>query len=136
MIYKKHNKICKQREKNDSYLKVFEEDLIRSNLTQKTILRHLDNVDFYINGFLIREEPLDIKDECGSMLELFLGHYFIYKCMWSSPNNLKTTAASIKKFYKSMSDYGHVSKECYLDICDTIKENLKLWQEKCRVFNS
>lgn len=44
------------RKDNEELLAVFREDL--SNLTPTTIRRHLSNVDFYINEYLLYEEPL------------------------------------------------------------------------------
>lgn len=66
----------------------------------------------------------------------FLGDFFIRKAMWSTPVTIKSTAASIKKFYKSMLDHGHVDKESYLILCDDIKENMSDWQAECEDYNN
>ena len=92
-------RLCKkQQEKNDYYLEVFEKDLIESGLKSITIRRHLANVDFYINQYLLREMPNEMQVGCGSAIDMFLGDYFIHKCMWSTPETIKSTAANIKKF--------------------------------------
>ena len=44
--------------------------------------------------------------------------------MWSTPGNIKTTAASIKKFYKSMFEHGYIEKADYNFLCSEIKENM------------
>ena len=44
------------REENEKYLQIFKED--NRNLSPKTISRHVDNVSFYINEYLLRNEPL------------------------------------------------------------------------------
>ncbi len=64
-----------------------------------------------------------------------LGYYYIYKCMWFTPGNIKTTAASIKKFYKSMCDHGYVDRADYKELCQIIKDNMEMWQEECGEFN-
>ena len=137
MNYEEYEKLCKlQQDKNDEYLDKFEKDLMESGLSQKTIRKHLNNVIFYINEYLLREEPLEMETGCGYKIDMFLGYYFIHKCMWSTPGTIKTTAASIKKFYKSMNEHGYISKDKYKYLCDIIKENIETWQADCEVFNN
>ena len=49
-------------------------------------------------------------EEGISMLDEYLGNFFIRKCMWSTPANIKTNATSIKKFYKCMLEHGKIEK--------------------------
>lgn len=123
------------REKNNQYLEIFEEDLKTANLKQKTINNHLANVDFYINTYLLNYEPLEMAAGCGNEIQFFLGDFFIRKAMWSTPASIKSTAASIKKFYKSMMNHGYVDKENYSILCDDIKENMSEWQAECEAYN-
>ncbi|MGB8454484.1 MAG: hypothetical protein WCD89_19410 [Anaerocolumna sp.] len=88
------------------------------------------------NEYLLREAPFKMQEGCGSKIDMFLGYFFIHKCMWSTPGTIKTTAASIKKFYKSMNNHGYVSKEEYNYLCTTIKENMEIWQDDCAAFNN
>lgn len=137
MNWEDFDRACElQRKENNKLLVIFEEDLRNAGLKQNTIKKHIDNVDFYINDFLFREEPFEIKSGCGIKLEEFLGYYFIHKCMWSTPATVKTTAASIKKFYKCMLEKGYIGKAEYEELCDTIKENMEEWQKECKRFNS
>jgi hypothetical protein len=137
MNYEEYEMQCKQQqEKNNNYLEIFERDLMEAGLTHKTISNHVSNVDFYINDYLIREEPFEMQEGCGSKIDMFLGYFFIHKCMWSTPGTIKTTAASIKKFYKSMNNHGYISKEEYICLCTTIKENMEIWQDDCAAFNN
>lgn len=122
------------REKNSTYLKEFEDDLRAKDLSEKTIKRHLFNVDLYINDFLFRERPEEMPTGCHN-LGRFLGGFYIEKCMWSTPENIKTTAASIKKFYKSMLERNHISQEDYKELCDDIKGEMEFWQEDCAAYN-
>lgn len=135
--YGEYEKLCKQQEeKNEEYLRIFENDLIQSGLTQRTISKHLSNVYFYINEYLTRYEPLGMEDGCGDKIHSFLGDFFIVKCVWSTPGTIKATASSIKKFYKSMSEGGYISKLAYKDLCDIIKENMGIWQDECEAYNN
>ena len=63
---------------------------------------------------------------CGIKINMFLGCFFIHKCMWSTPGTIKSTAASIKKFYKCMNEHGYVSKVEYNYFCTVIKENMEI----------
>lgn len=107
-----------------------------AGLNQKTIRRHLNNIDFYINTYLLREVPLEMAEGCGERIDMFLGYFFIHKCMWSTPGTIKSTAASIKKYYKCMNEHGYVSKDEYEDLCEFIKENIYFWQNDCEAFNN
>lgn len=123
------------RQRNEQYLKIFVKDLEKADLAEKTISKHLNNVDFYINEFLHRVDLLEMKEGCGVLINEYLGYFYIHKCMWSTLSNIKTTAASIKKFYKSMLDHGYVEKADYKELCDTIKDNMSEWQQTCARFN-
>ena len=43
--------------------------------------------------------------------------------MWSTPSTVKTTATSLKKFYKSMAEHGKIEKKYYDHVCHDIKES-------------
>ena len=53
MDYDQYLEECKKiKERNYLLLDLFKDDLIQSGLKDKTISRHLSNVEFYINEFL------------------------------------------------------------------------------------
>ena len=134
--YEEYELACqKQIERNEMFLEMFERDLMGAGLSETTISKHLSNVDFYINTYLLREEPLDMESGCFK-IDMFLGYFFIHKCMWSTPGNIKTTAASIKKYYKCMFENKYVEKNDYNFLCAEIKEHMVEWQEDCARFNS
>ena len=138
----------KARKANKEFMDLFLKDLTSAGLSQKTIQKHMDNVDFYLTDSLpfadVDEDedgdeeakPMDMKDGVEiSNLRRFFSDYYIYHCLWSTPGNLKTTGASIKKFYKCMADHGKISKDQYKELCALFKENMADWQEECRQFN-
>ena len=94
----------------------------------------LANVEFYLNTFLLYSVILRMQDGVYEIGE-FLGYYFIRKCMWSTPDTIKSTAASIKKFYKSMLSHGLIDSNQYRLLADTIKDNMREWQEECARYN-
>ena len=121
-------------ETNNQLLELFEKDLVQSGISSKTINRHLSNVDFYINTYLLREDAYPMEHGVR-MIDGFLGNFFIRKCMWSTPGNIKSTAASIKKFYKSMLTHGKIKKQDYDYLCSEIKDGLETWQMNCALYN-
>ena len=60
----------------------------------------------------------------------------IRKCMWSTPATVKTTATSLKKFYKCMAEHGKIEKKDYDYVCHDIKESMAYWQECCAEYNN
>ena len=111
-------KIVKQHEE---LLNIFKEDL--SNLSDKTIKKHIQNVDFFINEYLLNRNNANYE-EVNNEVDLFFRDFFIRKCMWSSPN------------YKSMMNHDKFKKDDYECLCDTIKDEMKSWQESCDYYDS
>lgn len=135
MEFEDYEKQCdKIREKNLEYLALFEAELEDAGLSEKTIERHIANVKFYINEYLLRYEPYPMEKGTG-MLNGFLGDFFIRKCAWSTPASIKSTAASIKKFYRCMKNRGFVSESDYDHLCGTIKFEMEYWQALCAQYN-
>ncbi len=128
------NKYEQIKKENQGFLRIFQEELEKKGLSEKTIRSHLGNVDFYINSFLLYSEPIPMKDGIDYVDE-FLGEFFIRKCMWSTPATIKGNAASLKKFYKCMADYGEVGMDEYKYLCELIRDNMEIWQEDCRIYN-
>ena len=128
--YEEKCKLIKQ--ENESLLEMFEKDL--EGLNQKTINRHLTNVDFYINTYLLREDAYDFTHGIWD-IDDYLGYFFISKCMLSTPGNIKSTAASIKKFYQCMLKQEMIQKADYEYLCETIKDNMWKWQSDCEMYN-
>ena len=137
MKYEEYEQKCSEiRMRNAAYLDEFREDLSNAGLKEKTIDRHCQNADFYINTYLLREEPLEMT--CGTdyfKIGDFLGHFFIRKCMWSTPSTIKSTAASIKKFYSSMLQQGNIDESDYRELIETIRDNIGCWLNDCESYN-
>lgn len=124
----------KERKRNDDLIEIFSKDLEAAGLSEKTMENHLSNADLFLNVYALEREGYTFEK---SMLAvgMFFSWFYIRKCLWSTPANLKTTVASIKKFYKSMLAHGFISKEDYDDFRDLIKECLDDWVEDCRLYN-
>lgn len=128
-------KVEENRKRNEKYIKEFEKWLNEKGLVKKTIRKHLNNVDLYINDYLNYYDITKVEDGMGSV-HSFLDGWFIEKCLWASKNSLKETASSIKKFYQYMSENNYVSVADYKDMCSFIKENMDEFFEQVDAFDN
>lgn len=70
------------RVRNGVFLEEFKKDLEKAGLVKKTITRHINNIDLYINDYLLREEPLEMREGTSSAnLDDFISYFFIRKCL-------------------------------------------------------
>ena len=125
--YEKYEHRCNQiREENQAILDAFESWILAKGISKATAKKHRENIDFYINEFLLYESPKHASegvDEVG----VFLGYWFIRKAMWANESNIKSNATSLKKFYKFLEERGEVDSEAVKDMKERIKEDLPEW---------
>lgn len=125
--YKQYEIECEKiRESNKQLLEDFANWLRRSNLADKTINEHVQNIDFYINEYLLYEDAVEPQDGVLSV-RMFLGYWFIRKAMWASQTSIKRNAASSKKFYQYLYERGWVDKADLDLLKETIKEEMPEW---------
>lgn len=117
------------------YLRAFEQYLNKqTTLKEKTIKRHVLNASLFVKDYLVDREQEDVIQGITS-LGMFFTYFYIRKCMWSTPSNIKTTAASIKRFYKYLYEVNVIQKDDYQLLCNIIKSDMESWQYECAVFN-
>ena len=120
--------IEKIRTENKNLLKAFAEWLSEQGLARATIKRHLSNIDFYINEFLVYSMPLTPQEGMeGGSVSMFLGFWFIRKTSWATKSTIKTNAASLKKFGEFLYQRGVIDQEDRDSIIETIREEMPSW---------
>jgi len=125
--YEQYEQDCARiRKENEKTLGEFEKWLSDKKLSSKTVANHRDNVDFYINEFLLYEEAQEASEGIDS-INYFLGFWFIKKAMWASKSSIKNNATSIKKFYEFMYEKGIVDAYAYNELKEEMKENMQDW---------
>jgi site-specific recombinase XerD len=125
--YEAYERDCETiRAENSALLEEFTAWLKASGLAPKTINKHLQNIEFYVNDFLLHEDATPAADGAGHV-GMFLGYWFIRKAMWASQSSLKENAASLKKFYRFMQERGDIDQEDLDDLNEQIKEGLPDW---------
>ncbi len=126
-LYEQYEQKCKEiRKDNESILNDFQKWLSDRKLSKKTMRKHISNVEFYINDFLLYEDAIEASDGT-SEVGMFLGYWFIKKAMWANKTAIKENAASLKKFYQFMLEKRKISKESFEDMKETIKEEMPEW---------
>lgn len=114
------------RKANMTLLDNFESWIASMGISEPTAKKHRENIDFYINEFLLYESPKHASegiDEVG----MFLGYWFIRKAMWANEASVKANATSLKKFYDFMLERGEVDPKAVSDLKERIKEDLPEW---------
>jgi hypothetical protein len=114
------------KERNAQLLADFQKSLLEKNLAAKTTKEHVQNVDFYINTYLLYEEAIPAKEGAGQ-ITMFLGYWFPRKALWASPSSVKSIAASLKKFYTFMRENGEIEAEDLEEFKEAIKEDMEEW---------
>ena len=133
--YEKYEKDCEKiRKSNKKLLSQFEDWLVKKKLGQKTIDKHLQNIDFYINEYLLYEDA-NKPEEGVSSINMFLGYWFIKKAMWASESSIKSNASSLKKFYTFMKEIGRIDEDELEDLMITIKEDMSEWINTLRRYD-
>jgi len=122
------------RNENTAVLDAFQLWLHEKNLSESTVIKHRDNIDFYINEFLLYEEPKR-PEEGVDEIRMFLGYWFIRKAMWANETSIRSNAASLKKFYDFMAERGEVTQDAVKEMKETIKEELPDWIETVRRYD-
>lgn len=136
MLLTDYEQECQKcRDFNQGLLDRFEDWLMEKNLGDKTVQKHVQNVEFYLNEFLLYEDTIPAKDGV-EYIGPFLGDWFIRKALWSSVNTIKENASSLKKFYTFMYDIGEVDKDDLEIIKETIKEEMPDWLASMEKYES
>jgi site-specific recombinase XerD len=125
--YEKFEIECeKVRQDNEKYLNKFSEWLNKSKLSEKIINKHISNIEFYINDYLLYDDINEAKDGSDA-IGMFLGYWFIRKAMCSSKATIKSNATSLKKFYAFMKEENLITGMELSRLNETIKEDMPKW---------
>jgi len=108
------------RQENAKLLAEFEQWLVRK-VASGTIQRHLQDVEPYINTFLLYKGPATASPGARRIAK-FLVYWFIRRATWANPTSIKENAASLEKFCSFMQEKGEIDASALKDLKQTIKE--------------
>jgi hypothetical protein len=133
--YREYEEACETiRAANAELLREFETYLTHRGLTAKTVKQHGENVDFYINAYLLYDHPMTATEGSGRV-GMYLGYWFIRKALCASPASIRSNAASLKKFYDFMAERKLVSGADVRKMRETIKEEMPRWVATVRRYD-
>lgn len=133
--FEKYEQDCERiRTHNAILLEEFEQWLFVAGLTERTVTKHVHNIDFYSNIFLLTEEAIEAR-EGFDYVDEFLGYWFIRKALWASESSIRANAASLKKFYAFLLERGGIEKSDYHVLKGMIKEGMDDWLVTLRRFD-
>jgi len=133
--YEEYEIACEQiRHENEQLLDGFVALLRNQRLAPRTIKGHRDNVEFFINEFLLYEDAKRPVDGIGEV-DAFMGDWFIRKAMWSTPRTIKSTATSLFKFYAYLAALDRITPAELAALKITIAIDLPDWQARCERYN-
>jgi hypothetical protein len=115
-----------QRMENCALLEKFRNYLERKKYSKKTVEKHLTNINFYINEFLLYEEIITPQEGIYHV-NRFLGDWFIRKALWSSKNYIKQYITSLKHFYTFLTQLGEVEDWALDELKKEIREHKDDW---------
>lgn len=116
-------KLKENTDRNWVFIKKFDKWLENKGLSDKTISKHVSNIDLYVNIYLNYYDFIKLEDGVYKVYD-YLHYWYIRKYLCPSRNSLKESAASIKKFYEFMSEFGYVSYDDYKAMCLEIRKNM------------
>lgn len=132
--------------KNNKLLEKFEEYLTKQYLCKTTIASHINNIDLYINSFLVNYISYTDKDGNtkiadaidGVVFELvdeYLGDFFIRKVLTSDEQEIKVNITSLRKFYTFLKQEGLITDIDLIDLIEGIRDYKDKWIRKINLYN-
>ena len=88
--------------KHEVLVDTFREDI--KNLSPKTVRRHIDNLDTFLNFHLVRKCGADFESS-ENYIATFFSFTLKYKVWGLSKEAAKGYGATLRKFYKSMAEH-------------------------------
>ena len=111
---------------NQELLRAFKAYLTTGKgLGEKTVKRHIDQLDFYLNGYLagyMYATPLKMEE---SPLD-YLGYFYPHKYLMSAVTSLKKNASALKKFYQFLYEAGEITQDQRSDANEFIEAGLQM----------
>ncbi len=115
-----------QVKQNNQLLNEFEQYLYSQHLVKKTVAKHRDNIEFYINTYLLHDEIEKPEDNLNS-IDMYFDYFLPNKTTFGSVSDTKSSIGSLKKFYKYLLELNRISKEDYNEMLQLIKNNKENW---------
>ncbi len=114
------------RQENQQYMSMFEEYLIKDDIMQKTIERHMKYVHIYLEYCLTFGTKNHLSYGCYNVDSYFEDYIYEEKLI-SYANDLRNNIVTLNKFYRLMCSYGYISKEDYKVYKELVRDHKERW---------
>ena len=133
--FTEYENACKQiRQENAILLDGFVLLMHNQRLSPKTINSHRNNIEFFLNEFLLCEDAKQPSDGIAEIEEYF-GDWFIRKAMWYTPGTIKSNATSLYKFYSYLAAIDKIPITALVELKEAIVLSMPEWQARCERYN-
>ena len=95
-------------------------------MAPKTVKKHCDNIDFYINTYLLHDKIEKPEDNLNS-IDMYFDYFLPRKTQFGSIYDTKNQITSLKKFYKFLLELNRITKNDYNNMLEMIKDNKQDW---------
>ncbi|WP_455057257.1 hypothetical protein [Jutongia sp.] len=123
-----YDSFCKiHLQRNQKFLQIFTKDI--ENRSPKLQEQHINNLATFLNDYLVQRISVPMEEGIRQVNDYF--GYFLQRKGMCSGEELRLEAATVKKFYKSMTLYGFVEAEEYKHLCNMIIDCMEEWIQEC-----
>lgn len=120
---------------NRSVLKEFEKSLIDQSLSDKTIRKHVDNIDLFVNMYQTSYSYCGTMFDGWNDFDDFIGYWFVRKCLWSSVSAIRGLVASLRKFYLFLAKTNYVTEEERAQANLILDDGMEKWIDELHEFD-
>ncbi len=120
-----------EKKHNDAIIKEFEQSMKTSGLVKKTIRNHIQNVDLFVNDYMLIEE-IEFENWHDEIDEFF--EWAIRKNVVISQSSLRQFVSSIRKFYKFLFDTRKIDIKTSKKVNSVLREGVTDWSISVQQF--
>ena len=132
-------------EGNLKLLSIFEAELRESGVSDNKISRMLEDVEYYLNTYLLRfaslanavstedmsrSDPNDVSTIASGIDQIhsYFSGFYLDTCPWASGKRLRKSVNAIRSFYATMKEHGKISAAEYKRLNKIIATFLPRWE--------
>lgn len=128
-----HEQIEIIRKQNEELLGEFQTFLEEKGLKQQSIEKHVYNIAYFLNEFLLYRDKR--PEEVVLEMDDFLGRWFIKKTPWVTMSAILSMISSIKKLYVLLYEKENITKKELQLLYSRIKRSQQNWINRLKSTN-
>ncbi len=97
--------------------------------------RHEENIRFFLNDYLLNYEGGKRMEEGPAYMDGFFNYFYVRKGRFTTPEDIRHMAATLKKFYAAMDRQQRISHRELERVRRLIRTEMPQWQSSCATVN-